>query len=139
MYRGTYPLQKDWALKVIRSMSYLLMSLAGGLLLISPIFRSVFPTFGDIMAAFLAVGGMLAFLGAVVERWFGEYVGLPLLSSGFLVFAILGLYASGSDTPFIAWANFTLLTGLSLSLMDRWKQVRTIYRVAVRASDRRYE
>lgn len=126
---------KDHWLKVARIWAYLLMGAAGVLLLVSPIFREAFPDTASVMSIFLAVGGTLSMLGALSERWYGEYVGIPLLAAGFAVFAVLSLDSMGNAT-FIALANFSLLMALTASLLGRWREVRVVYRLAVHMAEK---
>jgi len=128
---------KDRWLKVMRTLAYLLMGMAGVFCLLSPFLTVVYNTLAEVMAWFLVVGGLCAFLGSLTERWWGEYVGLPLLSSAFMVFAVLSMAGSYAEAHYLALANFALLSAVALGLMSRWREARAIYRLALHLSKRR--
>jgi hypothetical protein len=114
----------------LRTLGYGLISLSGLLLLLSPLFPADnIGRIGNIMAWFIMVGGAIACAGSATSRWFGEFIGLPLLVSAFLVFSILTIY-DFDTAPYIVVANIALLVGLSMLLTARWRYVFAIYRVA---------
>jgi hypothetical protein len=123
-------LRRDVKIKVLRIAAYFLMALAGVLLLWSPILRDDLGWLGVAMAGFLAVGGVFALSGAVTERWAGEFIGLPLLSSSFAVFGIISTAGSLAQAPLIALANLSLLLAVTSGLLARWREVKAIYRVS---------
>jgi hypothetical membrane protein len=128
---GTY--RQSASLRWLRTIGYALIGLSGVLLLLSPIFPpDVGPT-GIVMAWFLVFGGLFACAGAGTTRWFGEFIGLPLLVSAFLVFALLTL-EDFDEIPYIVSANVALLIGLSLLLTARWRYVLAVFHLADRFS-----
>lgn len=80
--------------------------------------------------AFLVVGGLAAGLGAAVDRWLGEYIGLPLLAAVFAVYGVSAL-ASGRDTSRAAAA---ILIAVALMLFARWIDVGDVRRAAVKGA-----
>jgi len=81
-------------------------------------------------AAFLLIGGTLATYGAWTDRWIGELLGLPLISSAFGVyFVVLAL------TRTVSGAAAALAFGaISLILLARWRDVGQIRVEATRAA-----
>lgn len=115
----------------LRTTAYLLISVAGALLILSPILTDVYSDIAEIMAWFLTVGGFLSCLGSLLRRWWGEFTGLPLLASSFAVFALISTKDTMDLAPFIAWANFSLLFAISIAFTARWWETWQSYRLAV--------
>ena len=115
-----------------RYVSYLLMAFAG--LVLAPLahhydLRAVWSLTG----AWLAVGGILAAHGTRRRRWPGEYVGLPLVWSAFVTFAVLtAMQARGVEWPAWLWSvvNTTILLAIALSLFSRWREVAASHRAS---------
>lgn len=81
-------------------------------------------------ALFLLVGGLLSAYGAVTDRWIGELVGLPLISSAFGVwFVVLALAFTVNGA-----AGSLAFGGVALHLWARWQDVSTVRREAERAA-----
>lgn len=127
---------KDRWLKWLRVTAYALMCTSGVLLIASPVLLDFYEMVAEIMAVFLAVGGFLSFLGALFERWWGEYTGLPLLSTSFMVFALISSKGGWEVAPYITAANFALLWAVALALLARWRDARAIYRLAVHMAEK---
>lgn len=117
-----------------RTVAYFLIALSGSLLLLSPIFTDFFGGVATVMSWFLVVGGITSMLGAATGRWVGEFVGLPLLGSSFIVFGLLSLAESFGVTPYIAVANMALLAGFAVVMSVRWRTVLAVFRLASRFS-----
>lgn len=133
MHRITMPdgsMRESRFLRVGRTIAYLLITLAGFLLLISELLPPFYGTVGVIMAWFLLIGGSLSAIGAGTKRWVGEFVGLPLLAPAFAVFGILVWRTSVDVAPLIAAANLSLLTAIGLIMVIRWRVVLAIQRFA---------
>lgn len=122
----------DVWLRWTRTVAYLLIGAAGVLLILSPILTDVYTWVAEVMAWFLVVGGLLCFIGSITKRWWGEFMGVPLLGSSFAVFAVISTKDSFEFAPYLAAANFFLLIGISLALMSRWREVWLSYRLAMR-------
>ena len=127
---GTF--RQSETLRWLRALAYFLIGAAGILLLVSPVFRSTTGFLAHSMAVFLAVGGPLCCLGAARKRWAGEFCGLPLLASSFLVFGIITFRDTFAAAPFLATANLAMLAGFSVIMMARWRVVLAIYKIADR-------
>jgi hypothetical protein len=127
------------SLRVLRTIGYALIGLAGTLLILSPIFPPEVGTGGTVMAWFLAVGGGLSALGTATNRWVGEFMGLPLLGVSFLVFALLSADDGFEEAPYIVAANVSLLAGLALLMFARWRSVLAVFHLADKFSGRRLE
>ena len=121
-------------LRVVRSIAYLLIAVAGFLLLLSPVFATGNDIISIVMTWFLLVGGAFSAIGSAAGRWAGEFTGLPLLCIAFAVFGLLTFREGYPQTPYIAWANLSLLVGLSLMFVARWRYVFSVFRVADRFS-----
>jgi hypothetical protein len=133
MHRITTPdgrWRQSTFLRVVRTVAYGAISLAGMLTLVSPLDLLLYGDTGIAMTWFLVVGGGLASVGAATVRWFGEFIGLPLLSSSFCVLGILVWRAGFDATPFIASANMLLLVAFGLLLAARWRVVLAVFRIA---------
>jgi predicted MFS family arabinose efflux permease len=140
MHRVTRPdgtRVKDRLLKFMRTTAYLLMGVAGVFCILSPILTDIYTTLAEVMAWFLVVGGFCSFVGSWTERWWGEYVGIPLLSSSFAVFAVISFAGAYGVTPYLAIANFSLLLAVSLGLLARWRDARSVYRLAIHLARRK--
>jgi len=122
----------DVWLRWTRTVAYFLIGAAGVLLILSPILTDVYTAVAEVMAWFLVVGGALSFIGSLSKRWWGEFMGIPLLGSSFAVFALISTKDSFEVAPYIAAANFSLLLGISLALTARWREVWLSYRLAMR-------
>lgn len=134
MHRVTLPdgtRVKDKWLKGLRITAYALMCASGVLLLLSPFLVEVYPRTAETMAWFLAVGGGCCTLGAISERWVGEYVGIPLLAASFAVFGIITFAPAWDDAPYLALANLSLLMAVALGLVTRWREAHAAYRLAI--------
>lgn len=133
MFRVTLPdgsrVPDHW-LRVWRTTAYFLMTVAGVLLVFSPVMWRELGIIALIMSIFLMVGGFMAFLGAITERWAGEFMGIPLLSSSFFVFGLITSVSNLESAPFIAGANFALLVAVAATLLARWREVKAIYHVS---------
>lgn len=86
-----------------------------------------------IWAVFLALGGSTAAVGAATDRWLGEYIGLPLLTT---TFGIYGLAAATAGRV-TSIAGAAALTSIALLLAARWRDVAIVRREADRYADRR--
>lgn len=123
--------KEDRWVRRVRALSYFLITAAGFLLVLSPLLDDFYPPVARVMAVFIAVGGLTSFLGAVTGRWVGEFVGLPLLASSFVVFAFLTTDGTFEIAPYIAAANFSLLTGFGVAATSRWLDSLRSYRLAM--------
>jgi hypothetical protein len=122
--------RRDVKVKLLRVTAYFLMFVSGGLLLMSPVLMQGFGPIGVVMAGFLVVGGFMSTLGAASERWAGEFIGLPLLSSSFAVFGIISTAGTLTAAPLLAFANLCLLLAVTSSLLARWREVKAVYRLS---------
>jgi hypothetical protein len=129
------PTRRRWAY----ASGYLLMAVAG-------VFAGIWPSPNVSNAAasgylvfvwdtFLVAGGLCSSVGSVTERWFGEYIGLPLLGT---VFAVYGLatFLAPNRVAFAAGAAFL---GMAMLLASRWLDVsyaRRMARLAIEAHQR---
>jgi len=119
-------------MRVARTVAYFLIGLAGLLLILSPILTDVYTWVAEVMAWFLLVGGLLSFIGSALKRWWGEFMGLPLLAASFAVFAVISTKDTFEVAPYIAAANLALLLSISLAFISRWRECWLSYRLALR-------
>jgi len=126
----------DAWVKWMRVLAYGCMGSAGVLCIVSPILTFVYPSTAEAMAWFLVVGGYLSMVGAYIEHWWGEYIGIPLLASAFSVFAIITWQGNWDYAPYLATANLLLLASVALGLMARWRDARAVFRLANHLSRR---
>lgn len=127
---------KDHWLKWMRTLAYALMCVSGVLLLLSPVLTTAYTEVAEVMSWFLLVGGLCCTIGAVTEKWWGEYVGLPLLASSFMVFGLISSSDAWGAAPYLAAANLALLFAVALGLLARWRDARAVYRLASRLAEK---
>lgn len=84
------------------------------------------------MAAWMGAGGVLSLAGQVSRRWTGEFVGLPLLGTSLIGFAVL--QASLHDWSLGIFSSTALLMSFGLILLSRWRDVLVMYRTATIAA-----
>ena len=72
-----------------------------------------------VWAGMLIAGGIISALGAAVDRWIGEYVGLLPMMVTFVIYA-LAVAAAGTPTSV---AGSAFLSGVALILFARWRDV----------------
>lgn len=118
--------------RTIRVAGYGMMAAAGGVAYAIPV-GSIESSTGWIVyvwASFLLAGGILCTYGAWTDRWIGELLGLPLISSAFAVyFVVLALARTVSGA-----AAALAFGAISLVLWARWQDVSTVRREADRAA-----
>lgn len=104
-------------------------------LTLSGIFALMFksPLISDEVGSFVyscwAVGMMvssgLSAWGSMTDRWLGEYVGLPLLSSVLALYGISAMLAATSrGFPILAYG--LLILSCALGMLGRWRDVQAI-------------
>ena len=104
-----------------RSLSYAMFSLAGwiSLFTVSPIIDDATThVVGVIWAFCLGLGGLSAFISVVVDNWFFEYAGLPLIMATFLVLAIAA-YTSWDTGGAVYLSSAFIATGVATHLFYR--------------------
>lgn len=116
----------------VRVTGYTMMAAAGAVAFAIPV-SSIQASTGWLVylwASFLLVGGALCAWGAWTDRWIGELLGLPLISSAFgAYFIVLALSRT------ISGAAAALAFGaIALILLGRWQDVSVIRREADRAA-----
>jgi hypothetical protein len=121
--------------RIARLVGYVMMAAGGGVAFAIPV-RSIESKTGWLVylwAAFLLIGGLACAYGAVTDRWIGELVGLPLISSAFGVyFVVLGLAFT------IPGAAIALVFGaIALILLARWRDISRVRQEADRANQHR--
>lgn len=116
-----------------RTLGYALIAVCGAILIVAPVptvRASTVPWAVYTWAAFLIVGGALAALGAGLDRWPGEYIGLWPIMAAFLVWALAALSYPG------AIAFGLLLLAITLLFFARWRHVSRVRRALERVPDR---
>ena len=109
------------------ALAYASFTAAGALFIISPQLGATYGTFGDTMAAFLVIGGLLSLAGSLTRRWAGEFVGTPLLAVGSAVLGLLTWKATHEQAFWLAYGNLVLLWGLALMMCVRFRMVLALY------------
>jgi hypothetical protein len=84
---------------------------------------------------FLIAGGLIAGVGAAVDRWIGEYVGLPLLGSVWAVYGVSALANAGKQET--ARAGGAALIAVAALIIARWVDVGLTRRAAVKGATAR--
>lgn len=81
---------------------------------------------------FIGFGGLCALAGSVSLRWFGEFIGLPLIAAGLAALAVISYgLETERGSPWVGRANFLLLISFALALVIRWRAVLSVYRIAM--------
>lgn len=109
-------------------MAYILFALAGSAAIVwpAPTVAAATGWLVYVWATWLAVGGMAAAIGAVTDRWIGEYAGLPLLFTAFGVYALV-VASSGRLTSL---AGAFALGAIAAKLIARWQDTGEVRREA---------
>lgn len=126
-------------LRFVLATAYAMFSTAGVLLVLSPIVATAYGLPVYIYSSFLALGGLLAMLGAVTRCWTGEFTGLPLLISAFGAFGVEIVAHEFHAAPGLAIANFLFFAGTSVLLSVRWRTSIAAYRLARHVAELRHE
>jgi hypothetical protein len=117
-----------------------MMSLAGAAMLFWPsaaVEAATSPTSGVLVyvwALVFLVSGFISWLGALTDRWLGEYAGLPALALTFLVYGLSAFGASGGRPSAIAGG--LALSAIAALLMALWHEVDVVRREALKAASR---
>lgn len=117
--------------RVMRLVSYFLMVIGG-----SVVWSQVYGLTGItkplwwVMAGWLVIGGSACFIGQLARRWTGEFVGLPLIGSSLIGFSLLQLNVVGYVLEMVP--STALLWAFALLLFSRWRDVSSLYRIALR-------
>lgn len=112
--------------RVCRSIGYLAIAASGSFILFLDIFGPYYKTMG----AWCLVGGVCSFVGAATDRWGGEYMGLPLVGSAMVTFAVLTYRDSWAVAHWVAVPSILLLVGYGVLLAGRWVDVAEVARSA---------
>lgn len=124
------PTSKGWG-RMVRVVCYALLPVAGVALAwqVGQGIPGIQEPLWWVMCGWLGLGGLFALLGQVFRRWTGEYVGLPLIGSALLGFSLLQLNLYGYSLDLVP--STALLWSFALLVFARWRDVHTLYRVAV--------
>lgn len=123
------PRRRKW-----RVAGYILIAAAGTVALISPapsIARAV-GWLAYLWATWLLLGAGVCAVGGAVDRWLGEYTGLPLLIAALAAYAVVLTAGSWPARGFAL-----LLAGFGSKLVARWQDVAAVRREALRTAARR--
>ena len=83
----------------------------------------------DVLPGSEIVGGALSGFGAITDRWYGEYCGLPLLASVFGVYGI-GALALARANQWTSLAGGFAFLAIAVLFCARWAQVGGVRRAA---------
>lgn len=118
--------------RTARIAGYVMMACGGGVAFAIPA-GSIQASAGALVylwATFLLLGGVMCAAGALTDRWLGELVGLPLISSAFGVYCVvLGLRGGANGT-----AAALAFGAIALILMARHQDITVVRREAARAA-----
>jgi len=110
----------------LRAAGYLGITIAG----IALILVDGFPFWYTIMGYWCLVGGAFSCLGKVTGRWAGEFIGLPLVGSAMIAFALMTYRDAWDAEQWIAVPSIALLAAYGSILLGRWADVAAIGRAA---------
>jgi hypothetical protein len=99
-----------------RAVAYLLLALGGIVIWVDPFRQMEGVPFGIrwVWTGFLVLGGTIAALGSITDRWMAEFVALPLVIVGFagLVFVLVAGGGSTARLALACWlASIVVQTG----------------------------
>jgi hypothetical protein len=118
----------------VRTFGYLALSGAGMAAIIWPppsVREAASPTTGWLTYAWaimIVVGGLLSASGTVMNRWFGEYVGLWPLVVTLFVYSLAAVAAPGR----MSVAGSLLFAAFALLFLARWRHVAMVRHEAAR-------
>lgn len=101
--------------RVITALAYLGLALAGASMIIDP--DQIWPKYYQVMGGILLVGSLFAIAAAILGHWGFYALGLPLIASALMGFAVL---VSSEDVSWATAPNALILFGMSLVLYGRW-------------------
>lgn len=116
-----------------RTFGYALLTACGVVLVTAPapaVRASTFAAAVYVWAAFLIVGGILSAVGAGLDRWPGEYIGLWPIMTAFAVWSLAALARPG------ALAFGLLLVAITVLFFARWRHVSRVRRALVKVPER---
>lgn len=117
--------------RTARAVGYGGIALSGGLLA----YGLPLGTSGGVyvmLSAWMGLGGTICALGAALDRWAGEFIGLPLLATAMAAFGFVVI--RDAHWTILGIANMALLEGLGLLFLARWRDVAAVYRSAAKAA-----
>lgn len=117
----------------LRAVAYTLMVLAGAVI----VWQEPFGMYYKVMGVFCVVGGLTSALGAATDRWGGEYVGLPLISTAMLTFAGITIRDVYEQAGWLAVPSIALLVAFGGIVASRWIDVLAVRRAARDYADAR--
>lgn len=112
--------------RTIVSIQYVLMTLAGIVSFIRPstsVYSVVPPGAVYTWAGFLVVGGAVSFVGAATGYRIGEVIGVPLVGSACVIYALSVIYQSSIQTTrsvFVFVFVGMLILSYAVGLLDRF-------------------
>lgn len=116
--------------RVARVLAYVLWIAAGILLTASPSDIIADKTSGYVVylwAIFMMLGGISCFVGAVSDRWLGEYAGLPLvISTLWLYGGILTAAGFTGELSYVRLAIGLLFISFGFKALGRWQDIRDL-------------
>lgn len=109
--------------RIARVAMYTLLMLAGVLYAVypSPTLEHQIDWKIYIWSGFLSVGGTTCLTASIRGRWLGEYFGLPLLYTAFVVFGLASLIAAGGSGSRLVLG--LVLLAFAGGLFSRWQDV----------------
>lgn len=81
---------------------------------------------------FLVAGGLSSAGGRLMSRWAGEFVGLPLLGTAFLIYTVSILYTTVTSGRYTGFPAGLALAAIFALVATRWFEVNQIRLEAVK-------
>lgn len=86
---------------------------------------------GDLWTLTFGIAAIVCFVGSLIDRWYFEYMGLPMLYSSILVLAIILTVQIPSSPAGWQLLPFALLFyAFSFSLLARWRDVQALVKAS---------
>lgn len=88
----------------------------------------------------MVVSAVICLYGSVTDRWIGEYVGIPLLSTTMIFYGLIALRSAGHDGFTGAlFAYGFLILAFAFGLFARWRDIQLIKKNAEEMATRKDE
>lgn len=80
-------------------------------------------------SASMVISALLCLVGSILDKWLGEYSGIPLLASVLGLYALSAILGAGVGS-FTLLAYGLVVLSFVLGLVARWKDVRAVKRTS---------
>lgn len=110
-------------------LAYLFFMLAGIAAMYAPsqiLLNALLRAFVYAWALFLIAGGLACLFGKLRDKWDGEVIGLPLLSTSHFIFGFLLIFKGATSASLAIGGIFC---GIGIAWIGRWLELRKLSRL----------